>query len=685
MSFIPLARPEIGADEVRELTAAAQSGWLSTGPRVRRFEDELRQVTGARSVIALSSCTAGLHLGLLGAGVGPGDEVITSAITFVSAVNVIQHCGARPVLCDVEPDTLNPCPESIRRLIGSRTRAIVVVHLAGLPCDLREIRALAEENGVALIEDAAHALGARHEGRPIGEASDFAAFSFHAVKNLTTGEGGALAVADEATEALLRRLSLHGLSRDGWTRYERKGSFRYDVVEAGFKCNMTDLQAALGLAQLRRFPAMQARRRELVRAYDECFDGLPALRRPRVAPDRESADHLYVVRVDPRHSRLDRDALVEAMKEAGVGSSVHFIPIHRFTAHADIARDGSLSGCEEVADQIVSLPLWGGMSDEELDTVVDVVTRLTSGVSARAQQRTVEESTLQALVDRAELGLPLERLGLGVDPGPRRLLDSADALVVERRDGRAVGVAALADKPWDSERAGAAVGQVSLLAAAEAGDRERLLVRVRRAARERGHRHLYWRAPFTGAVDELADACAIGFVPVDVLLTFAKRVEADARESCLRALAEEEVDDVAAMAADCFAVSRFHADSLFASQASDLHAAWLRNSWHTDLADEVLVLEERGRPVAFVTLARWSSPADSVASIGLVGVDPARQGQGLGKRLLDELDCFAASAGIRGLVVGTQGWNLPAVNLYTSQGYRTLACSRTLKMDLDHA
>ena len=264
---VPFSPPAIGADEIAEVVKTLESGWLSTGPRVQRFEAAFARYVGASHAVALNSCTAGLHLSLLSAGIGPGDEVVTTPLTFCATANVIVHAGATPVFADVDPRTGNLDPVSLVSHIGPRTRAVIPVHYGGRPVDVNAIRAIATRHGLTVIEDAAHCVEGVAAGRKIGTTADFTAFSFYATKNLTTGEGGMVTTSSAEAADRIRIAALHGMTRPAWTRHQSLRPTRYDVVMPGFKYNMTDIQAALGLAQLHRFPAMQARRREIVAAY----------------------------------------------------------------------------------------------------------------------------------------------------------------------------------------------------------------------------------------------------------------------------------------------------------------------------------------------------------------------------------------------------------------------------------
>jgi dTDP-4-amino-4,6-dideoxygalactose transaminase len=366
--------PTIGQEEIDEVVDTLRSGWITTGPKTQRFEREFAHAVGAPAALALNSCTAGLHTALAALGIGPGDEVITSALTFASTVNVIEHVGAQPRLVDIEPDTLNLSPDAVEAALTSRTAAIIAVHFAGHPAELDRLRDLAAAHGLALIEDAAHALPASYRGVPIGAGDNPVAFSFYATKNLTTGEGGMLTGASDLIDRA-RVLSLHGMSRDAWRRYERAGSWFYEVVAAGFKYNMSDLQAGIGLAQLRRLDAFQERRRAVVAAYQAAFKDEAALERPVERAHVEHAWHLYVLRLELPQLRIDRDQFITELAARNIGTSVHFIPIHLHPYYRD--RYGwTPDAFPEASHQfrrIISLPLHPGLTAADVDDVIAAV------------------------------------------------------------------------------------------------------------------------------------------------------------------------------------------------------------------------------------------------------------------------------------------------------------------------
>ena len=327
-AFVPFSPPSVGRDEIEDVIAVLESGWLTTGPRVRRFEAEFAEYTGAPHAVAVNSCTAALHLSLLASGVGEGHEVITTPLTFCATANVIVHTGARPVFADIDPSTWNLDPADAAARITRATRALLPVDYAGRPADLEAFERLARTQGLTLVEDAAHCVEGSINGRKVGSIADFTCFSFYATKNLTTGEGGMVTVRDERAAAFVRTASLHGMSRDAWARYAPGGSPHYDVAMPGFKYNMMHLQAAIGLRQLARIQAMHARREAICARYDAGLADLPLFRPAPAAAGTVHARHLYPVLVDPGLCGVARDDLQRRMRDAGVNTSIHFRAVH---------------------------------------------------------------------------------------------------------------------------------------------------------------------------------------------------------------------------------------------------------------------------------------------------------------------------------------------------------------------
>lgn len=376
--FLPFSPPSLTEAEIAEVVDTLRSNWITTGPKTKRFEQEMAAYLGAPGALALSSCTAALHLALVLEGIGPGDEVITSPMTFTSTVAVIEHVGARPVLVDVEPDTLCLDPAMVEAAVTPRTRAVIAVHYGGHPCDLDPLEATCKRHGLTLIEDAAHALPARYKGRLIGSSTNPVCFSFYATKNLTTAEGGLLTGPPDYIERA-QVASLHGMDRDAWKRNDKGGSWRYDVVMPGFKYNLTDIQAALGLVQLKRLDAMQARRREVAAIYTAALAPLEAFDLPSERPECASAWHLYPLRLRAGALGVDRDAFIAAMRARNIGTSVHFIPIHTFTYYREKYgfQPGDYPVTLRESERLVTIPLHPGLSDAEVADVVAAVTDIT--------------------------------------------------------------------------------------------------------------------------------------------------------------------------------------------------------------------------------------------------------------------------------------------------------------------
>ena len=375
---VPFYRPDIGEEEIAAVVDTLRSGWLTVGPRTQEFEEEFARAVGAPHAVAVSSGTAALHLALDALDLEPGDEVITSTLTFAATGSTIIHSGARPVLVDCTRDTLNIDPADVARKVTPRTRAVVPVHFAGHPAAMDEVLAIAQKHRLKVVEDAAHALPASYRGRAVGTIGDVTAFSFYATKNLTTGEGGMLTLTDAALADRLRSRRLHGMSRDAWRRYSVQGSWRYDVSYPGFKYNMTDLAASMGLVQLRRLPALHRRRQEIVALYDELLRDRSELEPLTVAPDVAHAWHLYVIRIRPELLRINRDALIELLKAEGIGTGVHFIPLHLHSFYRDALgyRAEDFPVASAAAETILSLPLFTLMSDDDARYVAATVRRL---------------------------------------------------------------------------------------------------------------------------------------------------------------------------------------------------------------------------------------------------------------------------------------------------------------------
>jgi dTDP-4-amino-4,6-dideoxygalactose transaminase len=373
-TFLPYCLPSIGEEEIQEVVDSLRSGWVTTGPKVKRFEEGFAKYVDAGHAIAVNSCTAALHIALTALDVGPGDEVIVPTLTFCSTANVVAHLRARPVVVDVD-EHHQIALDAVSRAITPKTKAIIPVHFAGQACDLDELLALAANHGIPVLEDAAHAAGCEYGGRKIGTHGRAVAFSFYATKNMTTGEGGMITTNDDRLAARMRLLALHGMSRDAWKRYTEAGSWYYEVVEPGYKDNMTDIQAALGIHQLRRLDDFNRRRRQIAASYHEAFAGLPELQLPRERPGRNHIYHLYPVELALERLRIDRAEFINQLKLANIGASVHFIPLHRHPFYQETYgyRPEQFPVADSIYRRLVSFPLYPKMSDQDVADVIAAV------------------------------------------------------------------------------------------------------------------------------------------------------------------------------------------------------------------------------------------------------------------------------------------------------------------------
>ena len=382
--FLVFGAPDLQQTEVDEVVATLESGWIGMGPRCIRFEELFRQYIGCANAVSLNSCTAGLELALDALGIGPGDEVITTPLTFCATANVVVHRGAKPVFADVDPVTGNIDPEQVRQALSPRTKAILPVHLYGRPCEMDPLLELAREHGLAIVDDAAHATEARYRGRKIGAIGDMSVFSFYVTKNMTTAEGGMLTTANAAWADAVRIKRLHGLSHDAWKRYSSEGFQPYDVLAAGYKFNMTDLQAALGIHQLARLEANLAVRENYWRIYDEGFSEMPEVQIPPQMPEAllgsgsRHARHLYTLLVNNPPSPLTRWELVQALKAENIGTGVHFVALNLTTYYQQAFgyRRGDFPHAEYISDRTVSLPLSPALKEEDLRDVIRAVKKV---------------------------------------------------------------------------------------------------------------------------------------------------------------------------------------------------------------------------------------------------------------------------------------------------------------------
>lgn len=374
---IPYGRQWIDDDDIRAVVEVLRSDWLTTGPQVEKFETAFADLVGAQHVVAVSNGTAALHAAAFAAAIAPGDEVIVPAMTFAASANCVVYQGGVPVFADVDHSTLLLDPAQVERLITPRTKAIVAVDYAGQPCDYQALREIAQRHGLLLIADAAHALGGSDRGRAVGTLADLNTFSFHPVKHITTGEGGAITTDDPDLAWRLRIFRNHGITSDHRQR-ERQGSWFYEMVDLGYNYRLTDFQCALGTSQLRKLPAWIKRRQQIATRYDEAFANISGLSPLAVRPDVSHGYHLYVIRLHPERLRMKRDEIFAALRAAGIGVNVHYIPIHLHPFYRE--RFGTAAGlcpvAEEAYEQILSLPIFPAMTDDDQEEVIASVSKI---------------------------------------------------------------------------------------------------------------------------------------------------------------------------------------------------------------------------------------------------------------------------------------------------------------------
>ena len=382
---LPLSRPTLGEEEIREIIDVIKSGWITSGPRAKRFEEEFSRYVGARHAVAVNSCTAALHLALLAHGIGPGDEVVTSSMTWSATANMIEVTGAKPVFADVDRDTLQVTPETVAAAVTERTRAILPVHFAGQACDLDGLAANATPRGLTIIQDAAHAVGTEFCGRRIGSDGISACFSFHPIKNITTGEGGMITTDSDELAEKLRLLRFHGVNRDAWSRYGKVDSPRYETVTPGWKYNLSDLQAALGIHQLAKLDGFIQRRTHLAELYHAQIAGIDGVKPlGRAVGTSRHAWHLFVVTIEPDRFGCDRDRFMQSMAQHGVGTGLHFSAVHLHDYYRSRYgyASGALPNTEWASDRVVSLPLFPGMSDSDVSRVCEAIRAVKKGAGA---------------------------------------------------------------------------------------------------------------------------------------------------------------------------------------------------------------------------------------------------------------------------------------------------------------
>lgn len=374
-SYLNFSIPDITQREIDAVVTTLKSGWLTSGKKTQLFEENFADYTGAKYAIALSSCTAALFLSLIVEGIQAGDEVITTPFTFISTANVVHHLGAKPVFVDIEPDTYNIDPEKIILAITSKTKAIIPVHYSGQPCNMKRIMKIAADYNLRVIEDAAHAIGAEYKGKKVGGQGNLTCFSLFPTKNITTGEGGFITLNDKEKALRLKKLRLHGMSKDGWKRYDQAESWYYEIHEAGYKFNLSDINAALGVIQLERIKELNQKRKDLADYYIQQLSHIPGIQTLNIPSNVKSSWHIFPIWINSKEFGLTRSQLIKALWKRKIGTSVHFIPLHLqpFYQKKYHYKKGDFPVAEKIFAGIVSLPLFPKMTNNDINDVINAI------------------------------------------------------------------------------------------------------------------------------------------------------------------------------------------------------------------------------------------------------------------------------------------------------------------------
>jgi dTDP-4-amino-4,6-dideoxygalactose transaminase len=376
--FLVFGKPLIGKEEMDEVMDSLQSGWLGTGPKALKFEEMFRKYIGAKYAVALNSCTAGLHLALLANGIGAGDEVITTPLTFCATANVIIHAGAKPIFVDINRETMNIDADKIEAKITKRTKAIIPVHFAGRPCDMDKIMKIARKHKLIVIEDAAHAIESAHKGKKIGNIGNITCFSFYVTKNIVTGEGGMITTNSKDLADKIKIYALHGMDKDAWKRYSDKGFKHYQVVYPGFKYNMMDIQAAIGIHQLKKIEKYSKRREKIWKKYNEAFKNFPVITPKNPEKGTRHAYHLYTLLIDKDKAGINRDVFQDLLFHENIGTGIHFTALHLHDHYQKTFgfKKGDFPNAEYISDRTISLPLSAALSDEDVEDVISAITKI---------------------------------------------------------------------------------------------------------------------------------------------------------------------------------------------------------------------------------------------------------------------------------------------------------------------
>jgi dTDP-4-amino-4,6-dideoxygalactose transaminase/ribosomal protein S18 acetylase RimI-like enzyme len=618
--FIHFTQPLFGKEEKQEILAALDSGWVTLGPRTKQFEEDFAEYVGAKHAIAVSSCTAGLHIGLLAAGIGKGDEVITTPFTFAATANTIVQVGATPIFVDIDEKTFNIDPAKIEEKITKNTKAIVPVHYGGLAADLDAIQKIAKKHNLVLIEDGAHAAGSVYKKNKIGNVGDMTVFSFHPIKNMSTGDGGMVTTNNDDFAASLMKLRLHGMSKDAWKRHTVSGSWRYDVEIPGFKYNMTDLSAALGIHQLRKLNGFIEKRREYAKMFDEAFIDVPEITTPYIPKGQEHIYTLYTIKIDTKALKIGRDEIVEELKKANIGANVQFIPLQYLTYYKNTYgyKEGDFPVSEDVFEQIISLPLYPGMSEKEVRYVIDSLTHIL--VSNRQEYVWAHD--------------PFDTKIFGMDIVKIKQISS-----------------------------GGGVKNI-----------QKRIVALQKEMKEKNVDYAVYRTSTENypLIQVLEDN---NFVMVDGLVSLQANLEEEEYlfDGHIREAKKKDLQQLKDIASTAFDRTRLYNDKLLdRKKAGELYSQWIENSLNKEAADEVFVWEEENEILGFVTLQKNGH-------IPLIAVRQKARGNGIAKALVKAGLFSLKKLGVKDSEIETQIANIPALRVYQSCGFKIVDSHLTFR------
>ncbi len=620
MKFIHFTQPLFGTEEKKEVLNTLDSGWITLGPKTKQFEDNFAEYVGVKHAVAVSSNTAGMHLALIALGIKPGDEVITTPFTFVATVNVIVHVGAVPILVDVDPKTFNIDPTKIEEKITKRTKAIMPVHYGGLACDMDEVIKIAKKHDLLIIEDAAHASGASYKNKRIGAHGDVAIFSFHPVKNISTGDGGMVTTDNAHLANKISTLRLHGMSKEAWKRHSASGSWKYDVELPGFKYNMTDISASLGIHQLKKLGGFIKKRKEYADFFNKSFENIPEISTPYVPINEEHIYSLYTIKIDVDKLKIDRDEIVELLKEANIGATVYFIPVHHFTLYKNSFgfSEEDFPVTEKIFKSILSLPLYPRMSIEDVKYVADTL---------------------------------------------RRIIENNRKEYVWSIDN------------FDSEIFGFKTAKIKhLYSNGDAKKLQKTINTLKKDMVENEVEYAIYRAPADNysLIQVLENN---NFTIVDGLVSLSND-EMDIVHNINSKIRKAKITDLKQLkniASTSFERTRIYNDAILdKKKAGKMYARWIENSLTQKVADEVFVWEENGEILGFITLQKSGH-------IPLIAVMHKARGKGIAKELIKAVLYQCKEWGITRSEIETQMANIPALRAYQSCGFKIIDSSLTFR------